>query len=126
MDNFKDHKLQESMSFALSGIWQAIRTERNIKIELGFAVAVVAAGLFFKITKEEWLALIIIIFAVLSAEIFNSAIEAVCNCERDSLDLDYTATKIARDLSAGAVLLLSIGSVILGLVIFLPYLIALI
>lgn len=122
MDALRPHKLQESISFAVVGMWQAIRSERNIKIELSIAIMAILAGLFFGITKGEWLAIIIMIFAVISAEIFNSAVEAVCNCERDALSLNYKATKAARDISAGAVLFLAMGSVVLGVVIFLPYL----
>lgn len=117
----ENHSLKNSLSLAFSGIWQAVKTERNIKIELGFALAVTLAGFFFGISRAEWLALVIIIFAVLSAEIFNSAIEAVCNLVRDEDHLNYQATKLVRDLAAGAVLFLSLGSIVIGLVIFLPY-----
>ncbi len=122
MDTLRKHKLQESVSLALSGIWQAVKTERNIKIELGFALGVILAGFYFQISKVEWLAIILVIFAVLSAEIFNSAIEGVCNLVRDEDHLGYQETKLIRDIAAGAVMLLAIGSVVLGLVIFLPYL----
>lgn len=123
MNYLPSHKIWESIGLAFSGIWQALKTERNIKIELGFALLTVFAGWFLGISKAEWLALILIIFAVISAEIFNSAIEGVANVVRDHDHLSYQATKQTRDLAAGAVMLLAIGSVILGLVIFLPYLI---
>lgn len=121
MDSLRNHSLQESIFFALLGIWQAVKTERNIKIELGFAAAVTLAGFLFGISKVEWLAIIIIVFAILSAEIFNSAIEGVCNLVRDEDHLGYQKTKLIRDIAAGAVMLLALGSVVLGLVIFLPY-----
>jgi len=124
MDTLRNHKLQESISFALRGIWQAIKNERNIKIELGFAFWAIVAGFAFGITKTEWLAIIIIVFAILSAEILNSSIESLCNLVRDEENLGYKKTKLTRDIAAGAVMLLAIGSVVLGLVIFLPYIFA--
>ncbi|MDO8551111.1 MAG: diacylglycerol kinase family protein [bacterium] len=122
MDGLRNHKIYESFGFAFCGIWQAIKTERNVKIELCCAYLSISAGVFFRISKPEWMALIIMIFAVISAEIFNSAVEAVCNEERDRCNLPYKETRLARDIAAGAVLFLSIGAVILGLVIFTPYL----
>ena len=121
MDTLRNHKLQESIYLALKGIWQAIKTERNVKIELGFALWAVVAGFAFGITKTEWLVIIIIIFAVISAEIFNSSIESLCNLVRDEDHLGYEETKLTRDIAAGAVMLLAIGSVVIGLVIFRPY-----
>lgn len=125
MDTLRYHRLAESIYLAVQGIWQAIKTERNVKIELGFALLAICAGFAFNISQAEWLAIIIIIFAVLSAEIFNSAIEGVCNLVRDEEHLGYKETKLIRDIAAGAVMLLALGSVILGLVIFLPYFIRL-
>jgi len=122
MDTLKHHRLDESICFALSGIWQAVKSERNVKIEIGFAVSVAFAGFLFGISQTEWLALIIMIFTVISAEVLNSAIEGVCNVVRDEDHLSYEKTRVARDMAAGAVLLLAMGSVVLGLVIFLPYL----
>lgn len=122
MDGLRYHPLHESIWVALRGIIDAVKTERNIKIELGFALIAVLAGFFFGITKSEWLSIIIMIFAVVSAEIINTAIEATCNCLREKLGLEYGVTQDVRDIAAGGVMLLAIGSIIVGLVIFLPYL----
>ena len=116
------HSLSSSFDFAFSGIWQAIKKERNIKIHLAFTILVILAGLYFNIAKVEWLALIIIISLVLAAEIMNSSIEEICNLLKEKLNLGYDETTLIRNFSAGAVLILALGSVILGLLIFLPYL----
>lgn len=126
MDGLRHHRLKESIWVALRGIVDAVKSERNVKIEIGFALIAVLAGFFFRITKSEWLAIIIVIFAVISAEIINTAIEASCNCLREKLDLEYGVTKEIRDIAAGGVMLLAIGSVVVGLVIFLPYFIRMI
>jgi len=116
----KEYSLLDSFVFAFSGIGKAIRKERNLKIHLFFSLAVILAGLFFKISQIEWLVVIFIIAAVLSAELFNCAIEEVSNLVRDENNLSFKATKFIRDVSAGAVLILSIAAVILGLLVFLP------
>jgi len=122
MEKTSKYSLASSFGFAFSGIWQAIKKERNVKIHLTFAILVILAGLYFNIAKVEWLALIIIIVLVLAAEIMNSSIEELCNLLKEKLNLGYNETTPIRNFSAGAVLILALGSIILGLLIFLPYL----
>jgi len=122
MEKTSKYSLASSFGFAFSGIWQAIKKERNIKIHLAFTILVILAGLYFNIAKVEWLALIIIISLVLAAEIMNSSIEELCNLLNKKLNLEFSETALIRNFSAGAVLILALGSIILGLLIFLPYL----
>ena len=107
--------------FAFSGIWFTVKKERNIKIHLFFAVMAILAGIYFKISRCEWLAIILIISLVLAAEIFNSAIESACDLYDKKLGFKYGESALPRNLSAGAVLILAISSIVLGLIIFLPY-----
>lgn len=111
-----------SFGFAFSGIWQAVKREKNLKIHLLAAILVILTGIYFGITRFEWLVLVLIISLVLAAEIFNSAIEEICNLLKEKLNLDYNQTTFIRNFSAGAVLILALASIILGLIIFLPYL----
>ncbi|MFZ5365705.1 MAG: diacylglycerol kinase family protein [Patescibacteria group bacterium] len=120
----ENNSLISSFGFAFSGIWQAVKRERNLKIHLLAAILVILAGIYFKISRLEWLVLVLTISLVLTAEIFNSAIEEICNLLKEKLSLDYGKTTLIRNLSAGAVLILAIGSVILGLIIFLPHLLS--
>lgn len=115
------HSFLSTFGFAFTGIWQAIKEERNIKIHLFLALLAIVLGIVLGISKSDWLVLILIIFLVLAAEIFNSAIEEICDLLKEKLNLDYQATRNIRNISAGAVLVLAIGSVILGLIIFLPH-----
>jgi diacylglycerol kinase len=121
MKNNQHYPLIKSIRFALSGIINVIKFERNIKIEIGIGFIAVILGLVIGITKTEWLAMILIISAILSAEAFNSAIESICNLLVDKLHLGYEETKAIRNIAAAAPLILSIASLIIGLVIFLPY-----
>lgn len=112
-------KLIRSFKFASNGILQSL-SQRNIKIQLFCGITAIFAGKFFNITQNEWISLIIIVFLVISAELFNTAIEEVCNCQRDHLGASYESTRIARDVAAGAVLVISICALIVGIIIFLP------
>lgn len=114
------HTVIDSFGFAFAGIWKAIETSRNLKIHLSAVFLVLLAGFFYQINVVEWLILFLIIGAVISAEIFNSAIEEACNIYDEKLALPYATTKVPRDMAAGAVLILAITSVIIGLSIFLP------
>lgn len=121
----KKYSLFRSFVFALSGIFKAIKKERNIKIHLLVAILVVLAGAIAGLTKVEWLVIVLIIFAIFAAETFNSALEEMCDLLNGKLDLKYDETKLARNISAGAVLFLVFASVIIGLIVFLPRLILL-
>ena len=74
------------------------------------------------LSPTEWIIITLCIGLVLAAEAVNSAIEALA--DRVSAEYDE-AIKRTKDLAAGAVLLLAIASAIVGLIIFLPKLIAL-
>lgn len=117
----KKPSLFKSILLAFSGILEVIKTERNIKIHLLATIAVIFLGLFLGISKIEWLIIILIIAAVFVAEIFNSTTEEICNLLKRENNLDYQETKFIRDVSAGAVLILALASVIIGAIIFLPY-----
>ncbi|NGP43523.1 diacylglycerol kinase family protein [Bacillaceae bacterium SIJ1] len=105
---------------ASRGIFHAVRTERNIKVDLLAASIVVVAALFFQVTKMEWLLLLLTITMVLSLELINTAIER-------AVDLTTTETKVlarqAKDVAAGACFIAAMASVIIGFVIFFPYVI---
>ena len=117
----KKHSFWESLGIAFSGILRAIKAERNLKVQIFLAFLAAIAGLILKIPQTSWLIFFLTTGCVLSAEIFNTCIETICNLLRDKLNLDYYETKFIRDMSAGAVLLLAIISIVVGLLIFLPY-----
>ena len=107
-----------SFGYAIEGLVYAFKEHSSFRVETIAAIGVLLAGLFFGISREEWLVLIVLIFSVLVAELLNTSIETA---------LDYLAfehhisVKVAKDVAAGAVFLLSLGSVVIGLIIFLPY-----
>ncbi len=111
----------KAFPFAFNGILSVIKKERNIKFHLLATFLVILLGLFLGITKTEWLIIVLIIAAVLAAEVFNSSLEGIGDLLREENHLDYQRTKFMRDASAGAVLILAMASVVIGLIIFLPY-----
>ncbi|MBJ8325702.1 diacylglycerol kinase family protein [Streptococcus pacificus] len=115
---WKNQTLIASLEFALTGIFTAFKEERNMKKHFLSALLASLAGLFFQLSAIEWLLLLLSIFLVISFEVLNSAIENVVD-----LASDYhfsMLAKNAKDMAAGAVLLVSFYAVITGLVIFVP------
>lgn len=113
----------DSFKYAFEGIRELWRNENNTRIHMFFTAAVLLLAFVLKISRPEFCILILIIGAVWSAEAMNSAVERVV----DLVTLDKRPlAKAAKDLAAGAVLLLAISSVLIGLIIFLPKIIAII
>ncbi|CAM2935194.1 diacylglycerol kinase [Streptococcus acidominimus] len=115
---WKNRTLTSSMEFAVTGVVNAYKEERNMRKHMISTLLAVIAGLVFQITAVEWLFLLLSIFLVISFEIINSAIENVVD-----LASDYhfsMLAKNAKDMAAGAVLVISVYALITGLIIFIP------
>ena len=95
-----------------------VKTEAHAKIHAQATVVVVAAGLWFGVSRIEWVALVLTIAAVWSLEAVNTAIEAVC--DRVSPE-EHALIGRAKDVAAGAVLVAAIAAVIVAGLIFGPY-----
>ena len=115
---WKNRDVISSLEFALTGIFTAFKEEKNMRSHVLSALAAIIAGLIFRISVTEWLLLLLSIFLVIAFEIMNSAVENVVD-----LASDYhfsMRAKNAKDMAAGAVLVVSVFAVITGLIIFLP------
>ncbi len=109
--------LFQSFGFALEGIVAGIRRERNLRIHLVFAVVVPFVALMLKASPTELALLVLAIAAVIAAELFNAALEATV----DLVTLETRPlAKAAKDTAAGAVLVLSIGAAVIGLIVLAP------
>ena len=113
----KTKKLINSFKYAISGIITSFRTERNMKIHILVMILVIIAGIVFKLSLLDWIILVIMFGLVISAELFNTAIETTIDMITKEKN---EKAKIAKDVAAGAVLVLAIVSVIVGLIIFIP------
>lgn len=121
---WKNLTLTSSLEFAVTGIVTACKEERNMKKHAVSAVLAVFAGLIFQVSVTEWLFLLLSIFLVISFEILNSAIENVVD-----LASNYhfsMLAKNAKDMAAGAVLVISGFAALTGIIIFVPKILALI
>lgn len=107
----------KSLRNSINGIFYVIKNGRNIKIQLVFAIFAIILSFILKLDAIEFVAIIIVIFLVLFAECMNTAIEKTVDlCTQEYNEI----AKIAKDVSAGAVTVVAILSVIMGLIIFLP------
>ena len=105
----------QSFNFAFEGIIHVLRTQRNMRIHFGVAVAVLVAALAFDVSRLELIALLLAIAFVLIAEMVNSAIEAAIDVATSSFD---PLAKLAKDIAAGAVLIASINAIAVGYLVF--------
>lgn len=108
-------KLLESFNHAINGVVDAVRTQRNMKIHIILAVAVLTACFCFDISKYEFLILAITITMVIVTELINTAIEAAVDLNTNYY---HPLAKIAKNTAAGAVLVSAINAIIIGYVIF--------
>ena len=108
----------KSFKYALSGIYYVFVTSRNFKIQLLFALISFIFGFSLHINMTNYLILVATIMSVLILEILNTSIESIVDL---LVQKEFSSlAKISKDASAGAVLLASINSVIIGLYIFIP------
>lgn len=116
-EGFTFRKRIRSFRYAFNGIRLLITREHNAWIHCFAAISVVIAGAILGLSRTEWVAVVIVIGAVLAAEAVNSSIEALA----DLVSPEYNeAIKRTKDLAAGAVLLMAIAAAIVGLIIFIP------
>jgi diacylglycerol kinase (ATP) len=118
-DEFSLKTLLNSFNFAFRGILKVMQYERNMWIHLTIASLTVILGLIFHITRPEWIMIVFCIGLVLVSEITNTAIENLTDLVAP--DESERAGKI-KDVAAGAVLIASITAMVIGLLVFVPYL----
>jgi diacylglycerol kinase (ATP) len=111
-----------SIKYAIAGLLTFFRTQHNSWIHLTATAAVVILGFVFNVTLKEWALLVTAIGMVLVAECLNTAIEFLVDFI--SPGYEEKAGKV-KDLAAAAVLIASIIAAILGLLVFTPYVLAL-
>lgn len=119
--NHQSETLLRSFQHAFSGLWQALRTQRNARIHLAIAVTVTILGLALKLNAGSWAILAVTMGLVFLTELFNTALEATI----DMVTEDYSPqAKLAKDVAAGAVLISAISAVAVGLLVLGPPLLA--
>ena len=115
-----DYKKQlRSFRYAWQGIRCCVGREQNLSFHLIVTVCVVAAGFAFGITPGEWAAVVLCIGMVIAAELFNTAIERLVDLVSPQR---HPLAGQVKDIAAGAVLVCALAAIVVGLIIFIPYL----
>lgn len=109
-----------SFKYAFAGIWIALKEEPNLKFHFFAAILVLTVSAYLQITTVEWLVVLLTIGMVIALELTNSAIESIV----DSFTSErHPGAKKAKDISSGAVLAASVAAALVGILIFLPYIV---
>jgi len=108
-----------SIKDAMAGIGQLLKNEHNSRVHLLATVIVIWLGVYHQITRIEWGLLFIVVTLVWMAEAFNTALEYLC----DRVSPEHNELiGLAKDMAAAAVLIAAIGAVLVGGLVFIPYL----
>jgi diacylglycerol kinase len=105
--------------YALHGVWSGIADQRNLKFQLAVALLVVGAGFYLSIETIDWCVILMCIALVVSLELVNTALENLVDLV--TLERNPLAGKV-KDIAAGAVLVASGISLIIGIIVFRKYL----
>jgi diacylglycerol kinase (ATP) len=101
----------KSFRDAWNGIVLAVRTQRNVRVQLIVMVLMMAAGVYLSISYIEWCLAILAMGLVMGLEVMNTSIEELVNFI--SPERSEEARRI-KDLAAGAVLLAAIAAAVVG------------
>lgn len=105
----------KSFRVAFSGLFQAFIHERHMQYHVIAAIFVIVCGFVFDVTYAEWLVLCLVMGGVFALELVNTAIEAAVDL---STEYDHPLAKLAKDVSAAAVLFFSGMAVVIAVIIF--------
>ncbi|MFT6336625.1 MAG: diacylglycerol kinase (ATP) [Saprospiraceae bacterium] len=111
-----------SFNHAFNGFKVLLKSEHNAWIHTSLSTIAIALGFYFEISNAEWVAVVLCIGMVISAEIFNTAIEHIANFVQPNQD---ERIKHIKDLGAAAVFMSALSAFIVGLIIYLPKIIVL-
>jgi diacylglycerol kinase (ATP) len=105
----------KSFRYAIRGIVYCINNERNMRFHTVAAVYVLAFSPFFPLSREDYAILFLTIAAVMTAEMFNTVAEELCDLDAASF---HPVVRIVKDMAAGAVLITAAFSVAVGIALF--------
>lgn len=115
-ENFLKDRIR-GIGYAFRGAYLLVKTESSIQIQVVIAILVTAAGFYFDISSTEWILQVLAIALVLGIEGLNTAIEKMSDYTQPEFD---DKIGFIKDISAGAVMWVSLGSIIVGLIIYIP------
>ncbi|HRZ95898.1 MAG TPA: diacylglycerol kinase family protein [Candidatus Moranbacteria bacterium] len=116
MNRFQQFK--KSFAHAARGLTYVVKHEKNFQTELVAALLVILAILWFEVTRAEMVVLLLVIAGVLVMELFNTVVERVVDILKPRV---HPYARLIKDLMAASVLVASILALLVGILIFFPY-----
>lgn len=111
----------KAFTYAFSGLFEAIKREEPLKVEASAALVTIVASWHFRISKAEWFAVLACIALVFITELFNTALEKICDMVKPERD---DTIRYIKDISAAAVIVACLFALCVAFIIFLPKMIA--
>jgi len=116
---FKIKRLVLSFTYAIRGFKKTWKEEQNLQIQSIIALLVMLLGFLYGINRMEWIIILMLVALVMLMELANSAIERIADVFKPRIS---SYVKEIKDISAAAVMLSSVVSVVVGFIVFWPYL----
>ncbi|ANF52115.1 diacylglycerol kinase [Chryseobacterium glaciei] len=110
--------VHKSFLNAFRGVFLMLKSERNFQLELLAFIINIILIFYFQLSNIDTVLILIVSFGVLSAEIFNTAIEKICDFIQPEFD---KRIGFIKDISAGAVILMAVLSVVVGVLVYWKY-----
>ena len=112
--------LAESIGYALEGLWFALKSERNMRIDFYMVIGAYALAFLVGLGYQDWILLVIMMTLVVFSELANTTVEWLVDLITDGR-FDLRAKRI-KDMSAAACLVVALGGYGVAFLIFWPYL----
>jgi diacylglycerol kinase (ATP) len=109
----------KSMVFALKGAFKLITTEHSIMVQSSLVVVMTIAGFYFGINRMEWMMQILVFGLVLGIEGLNTAVEKIADFVHPDF---HKRIGFIKDIAAGAVFFAALTALVIGCIIYFPYL----
>lgn len=116
---FNIHRLSKSFKYAFAGFRRAFKEEQNLQIHIGVSIVVLVLAVILQVRKWEAVTLILLITAIIILELINTIFERFSDMLKPRV---HTYVKVIKDMMAATVLVAAIGAIIIGILIFFPYL----
>ncbi|WP_366924133.1 diacylglycerol kinase family protein [Metallumcola ferriviriculae] len=107
----------QSLRDAWGGITHSLKTERNMRIHATVATVVFLTAWLVEVSRWEWVALTFAVSTVMAAELLNTAVETTVDLFMSTY---HPLARIAKNVAAGAVLLMAVNALVIGVIIFYP------
>lgn len=111
-----------SFKYAFKGFYYGLVSQPNFQVHIFLASVAAGLGLYFGLNLTEWTILVLTVSAVLTAELFNTALEIITDALKvhKKTEKDDFYIMVAKDVAAGAVLLTAMSSLVVGVLLFAP------